>query len=95
MNKKSSVVALGRPLIEERADIVQNNGFTEGQWIWLQGQARKKGVSAMFYARYIVQWFKDEVEASQQGSVAAKESVEKFDSLISSAKSKTKVHKSS
>lgn len=91
---KARKIKLGRPPEEDRLDIVRNNGFTERQWSWLEKEAEKKGVTAMFYARSIVQWFIDEVEASRTGSVAAVETVEQVETKFQSSQKSSKSTKS-
>lgn len=84
-------VKLGRPLLEDRNELVLNNGFSKRQWEWFKREAKAKGMSTMTYIRtYPAQWWIDGVEAARAGTVATPEDDHKFEKFVSDTKSNHK-----
>lgn len=76
----------GRPVEEDRGEIILSNGLSARQWEFIKREAANKtpAVDAAWLQRFYIQIVIDAIEASRAGPVATPEEDQKFEKLVKS-----------
>lgn len=86
---QQEVPAIGRPLKENRAEIILSNGLSARQWDWIKREAANKvpPVDAAYFQRWMIDVVIAAIEASRTDVVelATPKDDQKFEKLVKQA----------